>query len=124
MEPLPDAWVARIFERIAATYGAQKTSSMWTGVSPEEVKRTWAQALGKFPRDALAEAVQSMAEECGVWPPTLPEFVALVKSKMPAPEHKRALPVPPRTQEEIAAGADQMARIRSMLGRSVKRMPQ
>jgi len=123
MEQLPAAWVARIFERIAATYGAQKTSSMWTGVSPEEVKRTWGQALGKYPRDALAAAVQAMPDQCGVWPPTLPEFVALVKAQIAAPEHRLALPVPPRTQDEIAAGAAQMRRIRAMLGGAVKRMP-
>ena len=123
MEQLPDEWVERIFERVAATYGVQKTSSMWTGVEPKQVKRTWGQALGKYPRDALAAAVQAMPEECGVWPPTLPEFVALVKAQMPAPEHRQALPVPARTQDEIAAGAAQMRRIRQMLGGAVKRMP-
>jgi hypothetical protein len=123
MEQLPDEWVERIFERIAAVYGVQKTSSMWTGVDPKQVKRTWGQALGKYPRDALAAAVQAMPEECGQWPPTLTEFVTLVRSKMPAPEHRRALPVPPRTQDEIAAGAEQMRRIRAMLGGAVKRMP-
>jgi hypothetical protein len=123
MEQLPDEWVERIFERIAAVYGVQKTSSMWSGVDPKQVKRTWGQALGKYPRDALATAVQAMPEECGQWPPTLTEFVALVRSKMPAPEHKRALPVPARTEREIREGAEQMGKIRAMLARSVKRVP-
>jgi hypothetical protein len=123
MEQLPDEWVERIFERIAAVYGVQKTSSMWSGVDPKQVKRAWGQALGKYPRDALAAAVQAMPEECGQWPPTLTEFVALVRSKMPAPEHRRALPVPARTEREIREGAEQMAKIRAMLARSVKRVP-
>jgi hypothetical protein len=123
MEQLPDEWVERIFERIAAVYGVQKTSSMWTGVDPKQVKRAWGQALGKYPRDALAAAVQAMPEECGQWPPTLTEFVALVRSKMPAPEHKRTLPVPARTEREIREGAEQMGKIRAMLARSVKRVP-
>jgi hypothetical protein len=123
MEQLPDEWVERIFERIAAVYGVQKTSSMWSGVDPKQVKRAWGQALGKYPRDALATAVQAMPEECGAWPPTLTEFVTLVRSKMPAPEHRRSLPVPARTEREIREGAEQMAKIRAMLARSVKRVP-
>ena len=63
-----------------------------------------------------------MGDECGAWPPSLNEFVALVRSKVPAPEHRPALPVPKRTPEEVAAGAEQMRKIRSMLGRAVKRM--
>jgi hypothetical protein len=123
MEQLPDEWVERIFERIAAVYGVQKTSSMWTGVDPKQVKRAWGQALGKYPRESLAAAVRAMPDECEPWPPTLPEFVALVKGQIQAPEHMRALPVPPRTQDEIAAGAEQMRRIRAMLGGAIKRVP-
>jgi hypothetical protein len=83
----------------------------------------WAEALGKYPADAVAAAVRAMPDECGPWPPTLPEFVALVKGQIQAPEHMRALPVPPRTQDEIAAGAEQMRRIRAMLGGAIKRVP-
>lgn len=123
-EPLPAAWVERIFERMTAAYGVQKMSAMWTGVNPEQVKATWAAALGRFPRDVLAEAVRAMPIECGAWPPTLPEFVRLVESKVLAPEHRPALPVPRRTPEEIARGAEQLARIRAMLAGAIKRMPE
>lgn len=119
-EPLPLPWVERIFDRMTATYGVQKMSAMWTGVSPEQVKATWAQGLGRYPRQALAAAVEAMPAECGVWPPTLPEFCALVKSKVAAPEHRSALPVPGRTKDEISAGAEQMAKIRAMLRTATK----
>jgi hypothetical protein len=122
-EALPTAWVDRIFERMATVYGVQKMSSMWTGVNPESVKRSWGDALGKYPHAAVAEAVRSMADECGAWPPTLTEFVALVRSKVPAPEHARALPVPKRSDAEIKAGAEQMAKIRAMLASATKRVP-
>jgi hypothetical protein len=64
-----------------------------------------------------------MADECGPWPPTLTEFVALVRSKVPAPEHRKALPVPKRSDAEIRAGAEQMAKIRAMLAGAVRRVP-
>jgi hypothetical protein len=122
-EPLPIPWVERIFERMNATYGVQKMAAMWTGVGQSEVKATWAQALGAYPRSALLAAVEAMPSECGVWPPTLPEFIALVRSKVPAPEHRRALPLPNRTKDEVRAGAEQMAKIRAMLATATKRMP-
>lgn len=118
-----DDMIGRLFDRMTATYGAQKMSSMWTGADPATVRATWAKTLSNYPPAALRMAVDSMADECGTWPPTLPEFVALVRSKVPAPEHRRALPVPKRTDAEIAAGAEQMAKIRAMLAKSIKRVP-
>jgi hypothetical protein len=64
-----------------------------------------------------------MGDECWQWPPTLTEFVALVRSKITAPEHRPALPVPRRTDAEIAEGAEQMRKIRALLAGAVKRVP-
>lgn len=121
-QPLPAAWVERIFERMALAYGVQKTASMWTGVDPQAVKSAWAEALGRFPRDALSAAVLSVQDEHPSWPPTLGEFCALVSSKVSPPEHRRALPVPRRTNDEIAAGRQQMDAIKALLKRGVKRV--
>lgn len=120
---LPGEAISRLFDRMAAIYGAQKMASMWTGADPEEVRQTWQRTLSKYPRDALRMAADCMAEECGQWPPTLTEFVALVRSKIPAPEHRPALPVPKRTDAEIQEGAEQMRKIRELLRSSVRRMP-
>lgn len=124
-EPLPTQWVERIFARFHVLYGVQKLGAMWTGTDIEEVKRVWAESLGRYPREALSAAVLALPEEHGAWPPTLPEFVALVRAKAePVPAmHRPALPVPKRTAEEIAAGAAQMDRIRQMLRGATKRMP-
>lgn len=120
-QPLPAAWVERIFERMSLAYGVQKTASMWTGVDPESVKSAWGDALGRFPRDALSAAVLSVQDAHPSWPPTLGEFCALVASKVPAPEHRRALPVPRRSAEDIAAGREQMERVKALLKRAVRR---
>ena len=120
---LDEVAIGRLFDRMSAVWGAQKMSSMWTGASPDEVRRTWARTLSRYPPQALRAAADAMGDECGQWPPTLTEFVTLVRSKIPAPEHRPALPVPKRTPEEIAAGAEQMARIRQMIGAAIKRVP-
>lgn len=125
-QPLPTQWVERIFSRFQVMYGVQKLGAMWTGTDIEEVKRVWAESLGRYPREALSAAVLALPEEHGAWPPTLPEFVALVRAKAePIPAmHRAALPVPRRTAEEIAAGAEQMARIRAMLRGALRSIPE
>lgn len=115
--------VGRLFDRMASVYGVQKMSSMWSGAEPQEVQRTWARTLSRYPTGALRAAADAMGEECGAWPPTLTEFVALVRSKQEAPEYRRALPVPRRTQAEVEAGAREMAKIRALLAGAVKRVP-
>jgi hypothetical protein len=121
---LDEAMIGRLFDRMTAVWGAQKMSSMWTGSNTEEVARTWARTLSRFSPQALRAAADAMGDECGAWPPTLTEFVALVRSKVPAPEHRPALPVPKRTDAEVQAGAEQMRKIREMLGNAVRRMPE
>lgn len=123
-QPLPTQWVERIFSRFQVMYGVQKLGAMWAGTDIEEVKRVWSEALGRYPREALSEAVLALPEEHGAWPPTLPEFVAIVRRKAEPTQamHRPALPVPRRTAEEVAAGAEQMQRIRSMLRGAIKPM--
>jgi len=120
---LDEVAIGRLFDRMSAVWGAQKMSSMWTGASPEEVRRTWARTLSRYPPQALRMAADAMGDECGQWPPTLTEFVALVRSKVAAPEHRPALPVPKRSEAEIAEGAEQMRKIRALLAGAVKRVP-
>jgi hypothetical protein len=122
-QPLPDAWVRRLFERFAELYGAQKVAAMWGDVGTDRLVPVWAETLGKFDAATLAAAVKAMPEREAMWPPTLPEFVALCREQQVRPEHRRALPVPKRSDAEIAAGAEQMAKIRAMLAGATKRVP-
>lgn len=116
--------IGRLFDRMAAVYGVQKMSSTWSGADPAVVRATWARTLSHYPPAALKAAADAMGEECGPWPPTLTEFVSLVRTKVEAPEHKRALPVPKRSDAEVRAGAEQMARIRQLLAKATKRVPE
>lgn len=115
-QPLPTAWIERIFERFALTYGHQKLAAMWTGADPERVKSAWAEKLGGYPRDALAGAVQSVADAHPSWPPTLGEFCELVRAKTGV-QHRRALPVPRRTATDLERGREHMEAIRALVGR-------
>ncbi len=86
--------IERLFSHLAAIYGLRFTR-LWAGVDPEEVKATWTEYLQRFPADQVMRAVDSCA--FGVSnPPTLPEFIELVRSCYIAPprqtEPKRLLP--------------------------------
>jgi hypothetical protein len=104
--------IDRLFSRFIAIYGAQKTATAWGNGDATERALVWHQALSKYPMQTVGDALRELAEIGTGWPPTLPEFVALVKAKLPQPMHMKALPVPDRTADEIAAGAAQMASIR------------
>ena len=73
-EPLPAAWVDRLFSRFVAMYGSQKVGAMWADADRDEVKGVWGDALGKYTGDTLASAVRGLIDSGSQWPPTLPEF--------------------------------------------------
>ena len=105
--------IDRLFSRFIAIYGAQKTATAWGNGDATERALVWHQSLSKYPMQTVGDALRELAEIGTGWPPTLPEFVALVRAKLPQPMHMKALPVPDRTADEIAAGAVQMASIRN-----------
>ena len=76
---LPDAWVDRLFDRLTAIYGSQKVGAMWLDVDQAEVKRAWGGARAKYPPAAIGQALEDLPEMPSPWPPTLPEFVAIVR---------------------------------------------
>lgn len=117
--------VDRLFARFVAMYGAPAMQRMWADAPMDGVKETWGAALGRFSLEQILAGLQALDASGAKFPPTLPEFVALCVRKpdaVPA-AHRKLLPVPDRTAEEIAAGAEQMARIRQMLRGATKRVP-
>lgn len=73
------ASVDDLFERLALRYG-KHWLDMWAGLPIAAVKREWAGALTRFHRVQVDEAVN----QCGKFPPTLPEFADLC-AQMPRP---------------------------------------
>lgn len=75
---LPDGWVIRIFDHMAAMYGS-KFADLWRGTDPEKVRAMWAEKLARFadkPK-AIKLAIDSLDDK--PFPPTLPEFLALCR---------------------------------------------
>ena len=89
----PPSLADRLFFRITAIYGSQKTASMWAGLCAsdateaeraaafEEVKSVWADALTNYHIDVIFAAVRSLATSAQSWPPSLPEFCALCRAE-------------------------------------------
>ncbi len=73
-EPLPEAWIDRLFSRFHAMYG-NKFAAMWEGTNPHDVKAVWAEELAGF-RD-MPHCIKHALDACmdSDWPPSLPTFV-------------------------------------------------
>jgi hypothetical protein len=80
-EPLPAAYLRRIWERMIAAFPNRWAPSM--GESPQGADGqltvagdTWARALGGLTTSQLAKGLDASVATATGWPPTLPEFKA------------------------------------------------
>lgn len=80
---LPNAWIERLFERLAGMYGS-KFADMWGDQSADTVKRVWSETLSGMSGEELASGLRACTTK--PWPPTLPEFVLLCR---PAPNYEQ-----------------------------------
>lgn len=70
-----------LFSRFAAMYGHVWTSSYPTAGSLKFAKYEWSDALRRFDKQALKQALIDCREH-NKFPPTLPEFIACCKEKV------------------------------------------
>lgn len=105
--------IDRLFSRFIAIYGAQKTATAWGNGDAQERALVWHQALSKYPMTVVGDALRDLAETGTGWPPTLPEFVQMVREKVPPAAHRPALPVPNRRQADIELGAQKAAALKA-----------
>lgn len=101
-QPLPRAWVDRIFARFLGAYGVSKLAAMWPEDQHDAVKEAWAEQLGRFQPESIRLALQGLIDSGREWPPTLPEFVEQCRlCALGRVAHARAemLPAPKRDPE-------------------------
>lgn len=75
-DPLPQRWVARIFDRLTAQLGA-KVADLYAGVPAESVQAEWAEALAGFAPVEIDRGIRAC--QTRVFAPTLGEFVRLCR---------------------------------------------
>lgn len=110
---IPANWIPSLLDRMAAIYGA-KFTAQWSGVAPEKMQSMWASALEPYDGERVKWALDALIAS-NPFPPTLPEFVALIR-QAPRPEVKKLPePVAPKgvAQERIATIASAAERIAS-----------
>lgn len=111
---LPDAWVERIFERMAALHGS-KFADLWGATNPENLKRVWAEKLGGFfdrpniIKDAL-DACDSIPN-----PPTLPVFLNICRDV--ARRHGSYFEALPSPQLSVAERMERVEQLASVAAR-------
>lgn len=73
---LPDSWIERLLDRLAAMYG-QKFTDQWRGVDPSYLKSVWGEELASYSADEIKRGLSACRTR--PWPPTLPEFLTLCR---------------------------------------------
>jgi hypothetical protein len=73
---LPKHWIAALFSKMTAFYGA-KFADQWRGGKTEEIQKVWGIELFKLTREQLKAGSESLTALPK--PPTLPEFIGLCK---------------------------------------------
>lgn len=74
--------VDHVLARLTAIYGAQKMATSWAADSDEqmaEMHATWAEAMQGYAAETIGKALRICMEEGPDWPPTLPQFMAMVR---------------------------------------------
>lgn len=113
---LPSKAVDRLFERLAATYGAAWDKSL--GTAPlEDVKNVWSYELSGFADKMLmiAWALDNLPEKC----PNVIEFKNLAR-KAPAPPVPR-LPEPKADPERVKAELAKLKNLKEEYARKLQR---
>ena len=108
---LPASWVESLFGKFAALYGDQFLRK-WEHVPKADLLQTWAEGLGPYADDGEHRGMRlkwalSQLRDNNPFPPSLPEFIALVR-QAPRPEVP-ALPAPKVAPEVASQRADEMA---------------
>lgn len=131
LDPLPESWIAKIFDHMSGLYGS-KFADLWNGSNVDSVRRMWAAKLAGFadmPK-AIKEALDALDSK--PYPPTLPEFLAMcreagrrhaapvaaIEYKPTAEEQKRADEMIRKAAERITTDKrDHRAWIKALLKR-------
>lgn len=108
---LPTKAIDRLFERLAATYGAGWTRQ-WADVPVADVKTAWAHELSVFANSLhrIAWALENLPSRC----PNVIEFKHLCR-QAPAPDVPR-LPEPKADPERVKAELEKLGQVRQRVG--------
>lgn len=75
---LPNAWIDRLFARLAAVYG-NKFADMWANQDVGDVKAFWAREMSGYTADEIRTGIESLRVAHATWPPSLYEFMDLCR---------------------------------------------
>lgn len=107
---IPQAWMERLFSRLAASYG-NRLSNMWGDCPQADIIDAWRTGLEGFTGEQIKAGLTKMLDAHPDWPPTLGQFRALCRPPVTAAAHRLYLvdkcprePIDPR----VKAGIDSL----------------
>lgn len=86
-----------LIERFGVLWGKQKVLSQF-GSTPQEIdaaKNAWEKQLRSVSKDTILKALDCIIQDPPKWPPSLAEWIQVCK-QFDRPEHRPALPMPPK----------------------------
>ena len=75
---IPQAWMERLFSRLASAYGNRMTT-MWGDCPQADIIDAWRTGLEGFSGEQIAAGLRRCLDAHPDWPPTLGEFRALCR---------------------------------------------
>jgi hypothetical protein len=75
-QPLPAAWIERLFDLMLTTYGKHFVDQ-WAAAEPEKLKAHWAEKLAGYTAAEIKRGIDAL--DGLKFPPTLPEFQKLCR---------------------------------------------
>lgn len=87
-----------VFKSMHGFYGTLFLSKFQTGqvdkdgkdMGIQSARAVWASVLGRYPRDVVGMALDAVLDSHPEFPPSLPEFAAICKARMPAKTYKHS----------------------------------
>jgi len=105
--------IERLFARMEALYG-NRFLEMWSRSDMAEVKRVWADEMGKFSAMNLRKGFRALIDR--TFPPTLPEFLADCKPLPRTAAYHDLLPPPADVSPQARENATKMIAELSAVG--------
>ena len=107
---IPDAWIDRLFGRLAGLYG-KHWLEQWAGIPIEGVKGAWLDALAGCDAEQIRKALEHLTTH-SKFPPTAPEFASLCRQFRVEQSHHPMLPAPKTKMPEYMVS--ELVRIKGM----------
>ena len=113
-EPVPNGKrVSAFWTRMTELYGHR-----WTSAQGETPNPTWSKAISGLSNDELRKGLNACLTSTNAWPPSLPEFLAMIRDRRENAAMYRNAPQLPAPVSSAETARSKLQALRAQLGRA------